>query len=436
MSFNNENENNNENNNNENNNNENNENNNEDNIEVRNIEQLRGLLKEEFNINPKNKKYINKLIRNEVIDEEMIEKLLNGNSRKMKAFYRWMENEVGYKKNPKTKQWFQVENNNLNELLNNNENNNELNNKNFNLNNNGNINLENNLNNVKRGNSKKNNRNKKGKKQNNDIVNKKKLNKVLKVYFGDKEGYKLTEYENLIKISKNIGKNNSENVIKEKLSKLMEERDANNGNNRNNKSINKNGKKNNKEGKLDTKNFVVLNLDNHCILKKANANAKLSNYNINKIPEMCSEEGVKKFFKFLNKMVSNFHFLTLEKNEDFLKTLKENKNKSMVLYLQQFDVYLYYHQKYLYILNYTTYAEIKLHNFLEKFIKKSKIKKIEDILCEVNNNSLSCVCLDYLIFLSLINPKVKFKSINKIIKDIAIEIRDFILYLCQKRVFS
>lgn len=429
MSFNNENENNNENNNNENN---NENNNNENNNEVRNMEELRALLKEEFNINPKNKKYINKLIRDDVIDEEMIEKLLNGNSRKMKAFYRWMENEVGYKKNLKTKQWFQVENNNLDELLNNE--NNELNNKNFNLDGNENINLENNVNNVERGNSKKNNKNKKGKKQNDDdIVNKRKLNKVLKVYFGNKEGYKLTEYENLIKISKNIGKNNSENVIKEKLSKLMEERDADNGNN---KSINKNGKNNNKEGKLDTKNFVVLNLDNHCILKKANANAKLSNYNINKIPQMCSEEGVKKFFKFLNKVVSNFHFLTLEKNDDFLKTLKENKNKSLVLYLQQFDVYLYYHQKYLYILNYTTYAESKLQNFLEKFIKKSKIKKIEDILCEVNNNSLSCVCLDYLIFLSLINPKVKFKSVNKIIKDIAVEIRDFILYLCQKRVFS
>ena len=255
----------------------------------------------------------------------------------------------------------------------------------------------------------------------------------MKVYFGDKEGYKLTEYENLIKISKNIGKNNSDNVIKEKLSKLMKEKDVNNGNN---KSINKNEKNNNKGGKLDSKSFVVLNLDNHCILKKANANSKLSNYNINKIPVMCSEEGVKKYLKFLNKMISNFHFLVLEKNEDFLKTLKENKNKSLVLYLQQFDVYLYYHQKYLYILNYTTYAEDKLHIFLEKFIKKSKIKKIEDILCEVNNNSLSCVCLDYLIFLSLINPKVKFKSINKIIKDIAIEIRDFILYLCQKRVFS
>ena len=412
MSFNNENGNENENENfsefNENNNNENN--NNENNAENRNMNELKKLLKDEFNIYPKNKKFINKLINEEEIDEEMIEKLLNGNSRKMKAFYRWMEDEVGYKKNPKTKTWYQVENNNLNNLLDN----------------------DNNLNNLNEKENKKEN-----KKEKKNDEEQKILNKVLKVYFGDKEGYKLTEYENLIKISKNIDKNNSENVIKEKLSKLMGNKDDGKNKKSTNKSMNNvNVEEINKNGQLNSRGFVILDFDNHCILKKVNGNAKLSNYNINKIPEMCERIGINKFLKFLNKKIENFRFITIEKNNDFIKTLKENKKKSLVLFLKEFDAYVYYHQKYLYMLNYTEYNKESLESFLSKYIRESKIKEIEEILCEVNTNSLSCLCLDYLIYLSLINKKVKFKSINKIIKDIAVEISDFILYLCQKRVFS
>ena len=169
-----------------------------------------------------------------------MEILLKGKSKKLKAFYRWMEDEIGYKKNKKTKKWSKIKNNN--------ENNNNSNKNNNNLNKNN--NKKNNLQKNEQKNVKKN------------VSNDKKLQKVLKIYFGDKNEYKLSTYENLIKVSKKINNNNSDDVIQRYLKELIKNKEEN----KKNKNINSN---NNKNMKLNSKNFVILEYENHNILKKS-----------------------------------------------------------------------------------------------------------------------------------------------------------------------
>ena len=320
-----------------------------------------------------------------------------------------MEDEIGYKKNKKTKKWSKVKNNNENNV---NENNVNENNNNKNTNN---SNIDN-----------------KKKNEEINISNDKKLQKVLKIYFGDKNEYKLSTYENLIKVSKKINNNNSNNVIQKYLKELIENKEEK----KEEKKKIENMNSNNKNINLNSKNFVILEYENHKILKKVNKNLKLSAYNRNKIPEMCEKEGIIKYCKFLEKNIHNFKYIEIQNENQLKKCLINNKKNSIILYLEEKKVFLYYHRKNIYILNYTNYNNNKVNEYLKQFIHDDKIKNIEDILSEVKNNSLSCICLDYVIFLSLINPKWKFTSINKLIKDVSVEVSDFILYLCQKRVFS
>jgi hypothetical protein len=393
------------NNNNNDNNNNNNNNNNENNSQ--NIDELVTEVKKKFDLSDADRNFLNKRVNQDEIEEKSLEILLKGKSKKLKAFYRWMEDEIGYKKNKKTKKWSKIKNNN--------ENNNNSNKNNNNLNKNN--NKKNNLQKNEQKNVKKN------------VSNDKKLQKVLKIYFGDKNEYKLSTYENLIKVSKKINNNNSDDVIQRYLKELIKNKEEN----KKNKNINSN---NNKNMKLNSKNFVILEYENHNILKKVNENLKLSAYNINKIPEMCEKEGIIKYCKFLEKNIQNFKYIEILNNQQLKKCLIDNKKNSIILYLEDKKVFLYYHRKNIYILNYTNHNNNKVHEYLKKFIQDDKIKNIEEILSEVKNNSLSCICLDYVIFLSLINPKWKFASINKLIKDVSVEVSDFILYLCQKRVFS
>ena len=70
---------------------------------------------------------------------------------------------------------------------------------------------ENNNNSINLNNSNKNNSNQNNNSQKNiqkNVSNNKKLQKVLKIYFGDKNEYKLSTYENLIKVSKKISNKN------------------------------------------------------------------------------------------------------------------------------------------------------------------------------------------------------------------------------------
>ena len=396
------------NNNNDNNNNNNNNNNNENNSQ--NIDELVIEVKNKFDLSDADRNFLNKKINQDEIEEKSLEILLKGKSKKLKAFYRWMEDEIGYKKNKKTKKWSKVKNNNENN--NNNSSNDYSNNSN------------------KNNNKKKNLQKNEKKNEQKNVSNDKKLQKVLKIYFGNKNEYELSTYENLIKVSKKINNNNSDDVIQKYLKELIKNKEENKKKNTN---INSN---NNKNIKLNSKNFVILEYENHNILKKVNENLKLSAYNINKIPEMCEKEGIIKYCKFLEKNIQDFKYIEILNSQQLKKCLIDNKKNSIILYLEEKKVFLYYHRKNIYILNYTNHNNNKVHEYLKQFIHDDKIKNIEEILNEVKNNSLSCICLDYVIFLSLINPKWKFSSINKLIKDVSVEVSDFILYLCQKRVFS
>ena len=70
---------------------------------------------------------MNKKVNQDEIEEKSLEILLKGKSKKLKAFYRWMEDEIGYKKNKKTKKWSKVKNNNENNINENNINENNIN---------------------------------------------------------------------------------------------------------------------------------------------------------------------------------------------------------------------------------------------------------------------------------------------------------------------
>ena len=87
--------------------------------------------------------------------------------------------------------------------------------------------------------------------------------------------------------------------------------------------------------KLNSKNFVILEYENHNILKKVNENLKLSAYNINKMQEMCEKERIIKYCKFLEKNIQNFKYIEILNNEQLKKCLIDNKKNSIILYLEE-----------------------------------------------------------------------------------------------------
>ena len=51
----------------------------------------------------------------------------------------------------------------------------------------------------------------------------------------------------------------------------------------------------------------------------------------------------------------------------------------------------------------------------------------DDILDICKDNDLKCVCINYYIFLSIINQNIKLKSMHKIIRDMNTELNDFLI---------
>jgi len=329
------------------------------------------------------KKFLNKLFRKGDFEPDDLDEILEKKSTKIRFFFKWMK-ELGWIKRKNGRWVYDVENNN------NNNNNN--------------------------GNNDNRSRNRQNKNRKRNVSDNR--NMIVEKYFENKNAYPLIEYENIMNIAeklKNIDNKNKNSFIKNELAKL--------------------GRKNNgvKNMSLNSKDFIIFDpFDKYKMLKKV-TNVEISDSYINNILDMCAFSAIEKFYKYFCNRLDDTYYFRIDGGEDEVREkLDKCSKKVVIMYLDKYHAFLYYHRGTVYILNYMDSDIDGVKKFLIKFVKNKYIKVLDFVECTPKvKERLGCLCMNYYMFMSLLNRHIKIGSLHKIVKNIEEELENFIIYLME-----